>query len=256
MSFFDSIPEQPHPPFEGPGQPAWMRPDGVIPGSAPAGLSLIRTDEAAVAVSGLRAYPNGFEFTVHARLRQEKLMWGTSPTDWIADLRTRRAPEQALRLGVLYADGRRAATSSHPSQSGDEAGGEHLILVEVGRRGTDRQWDGDFWVHPLPPDGPVTFVASWLLYGVAETRAELDSLTIHEATGRAVILWPDSKPRDLRTSLQAHRQVRCIRRLSQGRNCLVLNQWTTHLDRLPIALRDCRARKIWGTSAGALRGHR
>ena len=46
-------------------------------------------------------------------------------------------------------------------------------------------------VHPLPPDGPVTFVASWLLHEVAETRADLDSSVIHEAVQRAVTLWPD-----------------------------------------------------------------
>jgi hypothetical protein len=46
-------------------------------------------------------------------------------------------------------------------------------------------------VHPLPPDGPVTFVASWLEYGVDETRAQLDGSAIREAAGRAVILWPE-----------------------------------------------------------------
>jgi hypothetical protein len=190
VSFFESIPEPP-PPSEWRGHPAWLRPNGVIPGAASAGLSLIRTDEVAVAISGLRAYPNGFEFTLHARVRHEDLPWGMSPTDSIADLRTRQAPEKALRLGVLYADGRRAATTSHHSQTGDEVSDEHLTFLEVGRGGTDRQWNGDFWVHPLPPDGPVNFVASWLLYGVAETRAELDSSAIHEAAGRAVILWSD-----------------------------------------------------------------
>jgi hypothetical protein len=190
---------EPPPPSEWRGHPAWLRPNGVIPGVAPAGLLLIRTDEVAVALSGLRAYPNGFEFTVHARVRHEDLPWGMSPTDPIADMRTRQAPEKALRLSVLYADGRKAATiTSRDSQAGDEASGEHLTFLEVGTSGTDRQWNGDFWVHPLPPDGLVTFAASWLLYGVAETRAELDSSAIHEAAGRAVILWPDepnNKPR-------------------------------------------------------------
>ena len=50
---------------------------------------------------------------------------------------------------------------------------------------------GRFVAAALPPDGPVTFVASWLLYGVAETRAELNSTAIHEAAQRAVIIWPD-----------------------------------------------------------------
>jgi hypothetical protein len=71
VSFFESIPEPP-PPFEGRGLPARTRPDGVIPGSAPAGLLLIRTDKIAVALSSVRAYPNGFEFTIHARLRHDK----------------------------------------------------------------------------------------------------------------------------------------------------------------------------------------
>jgi hypothetical protein len=191
MSFFESTPELPTPSFEGPGNPAWMRPDGVIPGPAAVELFLIRTNEVGVAVGSVRAYPNGFEFTVHARLRHGQLVWGKSPLDSLADLRTRREPERALRLGVLYADGRRARTPSHRPIPADEADGEHLVLLEVGTGGTERQWDGSFWVHPLPPDGPVTFIASWLLYEVAETRAELDSSAIHEAAGRAVILWPD-----------------------------------------------------------------
>lgn len=191
MSFFESAPE-PSFPSAWQGHPAWLRPDGVIPGVAPAALSLIRTDAVAVAISGVRAYPNGFEFTVHARVRHEDLPWGVPPIDSTADPRTRQEPEKALRLGVLYADGRRARTSSYrPHVPAEDAGREQLTFLEISRSGTDRQWDGDFWVHPLPPDGPVTFVASWLLYDVAEARAELDSRAIHEAARRAVIIWPD-----------------------------------------------------------------
>ena len=187
------MPDLPFPPGWQ-GNPAWLRPDGIIPAVSPASLALIRTDQVAVAVSGLRAYPNGFEFTVHARVRHEDLPWGMSPTDPIADSRTRQAPEKALRLGILYADSRRASNISRHSQTADEASGEHLTFLEVGRGGTGRQWNGDFWVHPLPPPGLVTFVASWLLYGVAETRAELDSSVFHEAAGRAVTLWPGETP--------------------------------------------------------------
>jgi hypothetical protein len=193
VSFFDDTPERVPPPFDRPGRPAWMRPDGVIPGVARVGLFLIRSDEMAVAVGSMHGYPNGFEFTVHARLRHEQFVWGKSPLDSLADPRTRQEPEQALRLGVLYADGRRARTSSYRPipVPADEDDGEHLVLSEVGTGGTERQWDGCFWVHPLPPDGPVTFVASWLLYRVVEARQELDSSVIREAAGRAVILWPD-----------------------------------------------------------------
>jgi hypothetical protein len=36
-------------------------------------------------------------------MRQEEFSWGAGPFDWLADLRTRQIPEQALRLGVGYA---------------------------------------------------------------------------------------------------------------------------------------------------------
>jgi hypothetical protein len=94
-----------------------------MPGVAPAPLSLIRTDEVAIAISGVRAYPNGFEFTVHARVRHEDLPWGMPPIDSTADPRTRQAPEKALRLGVLHADGHRARTPGYrPAELTDPVG--------------------------------------------------------------------------------------------------------------------------------------
>jgi hypothetical protein len=80
--------------------------------------------------------------------------------------------------------GRRARTSSYRPMTAVENDGELLVLREVGTGGTDRQWDGQFWVHPLPPDGPVTFSASWLLYGAGEQRVELDSSAIQKAAER------------------------------------------------------------------------
>src|SRR6516164_5066221 len=65
------------------------------------------------------------------------------------------------------------------------------MLFENGGGGSSRTWDGNFWVHPLPPDGPVTFVVSWAEHGVAEARAELDGAAIGEAARRAVMLWPE-----------------------------------------------------------------
>ena len=75
-----------------------------------------------------------------------------------------RTPAEGLRLGIMYADGRRAATSDgHPRP--DDADPGWLMLFENGGGGSSRTWDGNFWVHPLPPDGPVTFVVSWAEHG-------------------------------------------------------------------------------------------
>jgi hypothetical protein len=192
MSFFDSIP-QPSPPPEPVRRPrpGWTQPDAVIPGSVPGELVLIRTEQAAVAVGSVRAYPNGFEFTLHVRVR------GNDETEpgWHDPLdrhgRGGQAPGEVLRLGLMYADGRRTATTARYSRPDDEADPGHLVLRQGGGGGNARRWDGEFWVYPLPPEGPVTFVASWLKQGVAETRAELDGAAIREAAERAVILWPE-----------------------------------------------------------------
>jgi hypothetical protein len=97
----------------------------VIPGLPRAGLFLIRTDQVAVAVGDMRAYPNGFEVTIHVRLRQEKFFWGNGPLDWLADPRTRQAPEQALRQRRPMAGGsdrRQGRTPARSTQLGNMYG--------------------------------------------------------------------------------------------------------------------------------------
>jgi hypothetical protein len=193
MSFFDSIPQPPPPEPARRRRPAWMRSDAVIPGSVPAEVVLVRTGQVAVAVGSVRAYPNGFEFTLHTRLRREDEAGPIvgDPLERHGRWRGGQAPGDVLRLGVMYADGRRAATTGGHWRPGDDDDPERLVLHQNGGGGDARRWDGDFWVYPLPPEGPVTFVASWLRHGVAETRAALEGAAIIEAAGRAVILWPE-----------------------------------------------------------------
>jgi hypothetical protein len=209
MSFFDSIP-QPPPPQPPPRmpRPAWERPETVIPGSVRADLVLIRTEQVAVAIGSLRAYPSGFEFTVHVRVRRADDTGGPGvahPFEWYRYGRGELAPEDVLRLGVLYADGRRTATTAgHPLRF-DDAGDDRLVLHRGGGGGNEHGWDNDFWVYPLPPDGPVTLVASWLEHGVAEARAELDGSAIREAATRALILWPDERDLESGAGYRIHR---------------------------------------------------
>jgi hypothetical protein len=91
----------------------------------------------------------------------------------------------------MYADGRRTAAAAARPLGDDDTDPGRLVMLECGSSGSPRRWDGDFWVYPLPPEGPVTFVASWPKYEVAETRMELDGAAIREAAERAVTLWPE-----------------------------------------------------------------
>ena len=136
MSFFDSIPQPPAAPEPAPQpRPAWEQPDAVIPGSVPGELMLIRTGQVAVAIGSVRAYPNGFEFTAHVRLRDEdedEPAWH-DPFDRHRR-RGRQPPADVLRLGLLYADGRRAATTSY-WWPGEDADPGRLVLEQNGSGG-------------------------------------------------------------------------------------------------------------------------
>jgi len=158
----------------------------------PADVMLIRTEQVAVAIGSIRAYPAGFEFALHTRLRHpdETGHGGPDPLEPRVPWRGRQVPGDVLRLGLMYADGRRTATHAARPLAEDDTDPGRLVMLECGSRGSPRRWDGDFWVHPLPPPGPVTFVGSWPQYGVAEIRVELDGAAIREAAGRAVTLWP------------------------------------------------------------------
>jgi hypothetical protein len=191
MSFFSSVPPPPPPPepLRQP-RPAWMQPDEVIPGSVPGELLLIRTQDVAVAIGGICAYPNGFEFTVHVRVRSSGDLTGQGLMEPF-NLFGRRGAQSSdvLQLGLQYADGRCVATTG--GWMPDDPGQERVLLQPSGASGGSRRWDSKFWVHPLPPDGPVIFVAAWAEYGAAEIRAELDGTAIRAASARAVTLWPD-----------------------------------------------------------------
>jgi hypothetical protein len=124
------------------------------------------------------------------------LLGGADPVEQHRRWRGGQEPGDVLRLGVMYADGRRTATTAGHPFLDDDADAGRLVLLQDGGGGDARRWDGDFWVHPLPPEGPVTFVVSWPKRGVAENRGELDSAAIRAAAQRAVTLWPEEPESD------------------------------------------------------------
>jgi hypothetical protein len=194
MSFFESLPKPPPPePLRKSPQRPWQQPDNVIPGIVGAELLMLRTESAAVALGSLRCYPHGFAFSLHVRVRQleEGMDLLHDPFGRHRRFRGESPADQLLRLGIEYADGRRTATGAAHPRSSDDFPADQLLLQEGSSGSSDRRWDGNFWVYPLPPDGPVTFVASWLARGVMECQVEVDGAAIRAAAGRAVELWPD-----------------------------------------------------------------
>ncbi len=165
----------------------------MVPGVVAVELLLGRTAERAIGLAGIRAYPNGFAFTLSVRLRQvipgEQTNFGifgggVDPSGEFADY--------YLRLGVQFADGRRA-TNLRRHHGGFEAEGpDPPLLTGTGGGGHDgRVWDHHYWVWGLPPPGPLVFVCEWPARGIGESRVQVDARLVLEAAERAVPIWPE-----------------------------------------------------------------
>ena len=45
------------------------------------------------------------------------------------------------------------------------------------------------WLGPLPPEGPLTFIAEWPKFGISETSASVDGAAIRAAADDVEGLW-------------------------------------------------------------------
>jgi hypothetical protein len=217
VSFFDRyLADAPPPVRRTVPRPAWRQPEAVLPGVAPVELVLARTDDVAIAIPVLLAYPNGFELHLAVRLRSpddgHRLGWalhgGPAPGGLVTS-------DEVLRLAVVYSDGRTATNVSTRHRLPGSDGG--LVLVPSGGGGGGGRYDATYWVHPLPPPGSVTLICEWPRWGVTETRVEVPAQVFLDASARAVPLWPepeeevydleppDAIPGAATASLAAHR---------------------------------------------------
>jgi hypothetical protein len=195
VGFFD--PSPPFEPLESVAQPAWIGPpDNVLGVGAPLRLLLGRSDRVAVAITGCTVYASGLLLDVAIRLRPKSL----SPDERRAmvhggPFRAFDVPDdgQVLRLGVLYADGRKATTQNDRHAFGGDAP-EGPVFMERGGGGGENAWDMRVWLWPLPPAGPLVFVAEWPTLGIEETRVETDATPLVDAADRVEELWPERGP--------------------------------------------------------------
>ena len=183
MGFFDDIPQEL-------GESAVRtgpRPDGVLPTPVAIRLVLARTDEVAIGVIGLWAFPTGFDFLVSVQLKEA--VPGTSAASFLGALDGEPLDGEFLRLGVQFSTGGKAANTelrATREQSSNVAG--PIMKVRIGGAGLlSRDWK--YWISPLPPPGPLAFVCEWPAFGVAESRTEIDAQLLLDAASQSVDLW-------------------------------------------------------------------
>jgi hypothetical protein len=144
-----------------PRELAWPCPN-VVPGMAPVAAILVRTEDSVMAVTGIRAYPAGFEFTLNLRLRNldPRERRGFWPFPEFAH-RRRRERADAVRLTIEFADGRSVSNVDLPTAGSGAPDPDRPMLsdgpgtgMEAGGSLRDRWvWDMNYRVRPLPHPG-------------------------------------------------------------------------------------------------------
>jgi hypothetical protein len=185
------IREPPRPPWAGP-------PRGTLPGVVPLELVLARSEVAAVYVSRLSAYPTGLEFDVLAITAPDASDEVFSPFllgQLGHHLRRRAAgseiPDEMLRFGVEFADGRRATNTGGRGPRVRDAEPAGPVLNDGGGGGGGGRWRANMFLWPLPPPGQLVLVCEWPAARIPQTRTEIDVRVVHEAAQRAQVIFED-----------------------------------------------------------------
>jgi hypothetical protein len=108
-------------------------------------------------------------------------------------------PRRLLRLGVRYADGRKATTIESRlcrTRSSDEPPSGPLLSLWPGSSGMHGRELGfssfGLWLWPLPPEDRIEFAVEWPFGGIELTFTELDGAAIVAAASRSAHYWPET----------------------------------------------------------------
>jgi hypothetical protein len=178
----------------------WQRrmspPENEFPAVVGLTVLLGHTNDAAVGITEIEAYSTGFQFTLAVRLRQARPELVHGRLFMLVSSHVHPGIEiplaDRLLLGLEYPDGHRASTLQDIRMLGPNAmpDSPELVLVQHRGGGGEQSVDQTYWVSPLPPEGPVTFVLAWPAFGMPESRTVLDGAAIRAAAGRSQLLWP------------------------------------------------------------------
>ena len=181
MGFFDDAPAPVPEPLWRHHHP-WDPPEAEFPSIVPIGTTLLgRSDRAAVAITGLAAFSNGFEIQLTARSR---------PRDG-DDVGPKGWARHSFRFGLQLSDGTKVFGRQGRPPRGHDAEPEGPVLHAFAGGGTPLSFLSRWWAWPLPPKGTVEFVAEWPDLGLPESRAGLDAGMILDGADRAIRLWPE-----------------------------------------------------------------
>ena len=143
---------------------------------------LARTGEVVVAVRGMTAHSDGLLLAVGVLFADEQSAEdvGYAMQDYS------RSPGR-FRLGAVFADGRSATSGTRDAPAVQRSEGASLLLLRS--RAAALTWDGSYWLHPLPPRGPLVLGCRWPDRGIPETLVEIDPEPLLTAATTSGPVW-------------------------------------------------------------------
>lgn len=148
---------------------------------------LARTPEVVVAVRGITAYSDGLHIAVVVLFSDE-----ARAEDIAYSLQEYSRSPGRFRFGVAFADGR-SATSGQRNAPDVQSAGEQPQLTLLGSGSQQLMWNGEYWLWPLPPPGPLVVGCRWSDRGIPETMVQLDPAPLHAAAETSRSVWMESE---------------------------------------------------------------
>ena len=145
---------------------------------------MVRTPEVVVAVRGVTAYSDGLNVEVVVLFadeqRSEDLSYAMNDYS--------RSPGR-FRFGCAGSDGRSAASGTRdaPRVEAPDLDGPTLVLLRA--LSSALTWTGHYWLHPLPPPGPLVLGCRWPDRGIPETLVEIDTAPLLAAAATSKAVW-------------------------------------------------------------------
>jgi len=179
-----------------------LEPGPWIAGVVGVDLLVAQSDEAVVLINRLAVFPDGVDLWVESYVRRgvrrgRRARRFEHPM-MLHDLDDPRGPvpDAFLRFGVSWPDGKRA-TNLEQRWTGDweDLPEETYGLEPRGGGGSDRRYEQQYWLWPIPATGELSFVVEWPAYNIPETVKTIDAQLLLEAAERAHSVWPEDADR-------------------------------------------------------------
>jgi hypothetical protein len=147
------------------------------------GFQLARTDEVVVAVRSITAYSDGLHLSLVVLFAGEQ-----RAEDLTATMTDFGRDPGRFRFGCVFSDGRSATSGTRDAPPVEDDGGGPVLLLLSTAAGA-LTWSGDYWLHPLPPAGPLVLGCRWPDRAIPETLVEIDPAPLLVAAKGSRPVW-------------------------------------------------------------------